>query len=82
MAGQTFRVQLKESVFAEENVEEIAEDKVAAKDKIAFDLTLDYFGKYIWRGQNLSDNSVFQPGLSIGYRSPRRLSNGIRSSTS
>ena len=49
------------SVFAEDNVEEKTDNK------IAFDLSLDYFGKYIWRGQNLSDNSVFQPGFSIGY---------------
>ena len=49
------------SVFAEDDVEETVESK------IAFDLSLDYFGKYIWRGQNLSDKSVFQPGFSIGY---------------
>ena len=40
---------------------------VLAEDKIEFELTADFFGKYIWRGQNLSDDPVFQPGLSIGY---------------
>lgn len=38
----------------------------SAQDEIAIDLTADYFGKYIWRGQNLVDDPVFQPGLSIG----------------
>jgi hypothetical protein len=38
-----------------------------AEDEIGFELSADYFGKYIWRGQNLSDDPVFQPGLSIGY---------------
>jgi hypothetical protein len=38
-----------------------------AEDKIDFEITADYFGKYIWRGQNLSDDPVFQPGLTIGY---------------
>jgi hypothetical protein len=31
---------------------------------IDFELTADYFGKYIWRGQNLVNESVFQPGIS------------------
>ena len=38
-----------------------------AAEEVDFEITADYFGKYIWRGQNLSDDSVFQPGLSIGY---------------
>jgi uncharacterized protein (TIGR02001 family) len=29
------------------------------------DLSLDYASKYIWRGQVLSDESVFQPGVSV-----------------
>ena len=39
-----------------------------AEDKIDFEITADYFGKYIWRGQNLSDDPVFQPGLSASYK--------------
>ena len=39
-----------------------------ADDKIDFEITADYFGKYIWRGQNLSDDPVFQPGLSASYK--------------
>ncbi len=40
---------------------------VFAENEVGFELTSDYFGKYIWRGQNLSDDPVFQPGLSISY---------------
>ena len=39
-----------------------------AEDKIDFEITADYFGKYIWRGQNLSDDPVFQTGLSASYK--------------
>ena len=35
---------------------------------IGFDITADYFGKYIWRGQNLNDDPVFQPGISVSYK--------------
>ena len=38
-----------------------------AEDKISFDVSADYFGKYIWRGQNLNDDPVFQPGASLGW---------------
>jgi hypothetical protein len=31
---------------------------------VDFELTADYFGKYIWRGQNLDNEPVFQPALS------------------
>ena len=41
---------------------------VTAGDKIDFEITADFFCKYIWRGQNLSDDPVFQPGLSAGYK--------------
>ena len=41
---------------------------VIAEDKIDFEVTADYFGKYIWRGQNLSDDPVFQPGISFSYK--------------
>ncbi len=37
------------------------------KSIFEYEFTADYFGKYIWRGQNLSDDPVFQPGLSISY---------------
>ncbi len=40
---------------------------VFAEGKIDFELRADYFGKYIWRGQNISDDPVFQPSISAGY---------------
>jgi len=39
-----------------------------ADDKVDFQLTADFMGKYIWRGQNLSDDPVFQQGLSASYK--------------
>ncbi len=39
----------------------------SAEDEITFELTADYFSKYIWRGQNLNDDPVFQPGISAAY---------------
>ena len=35
--------------------------------KIEFEVTTDYYGKYIWRGQNISDDPVFQPGASLSW---------------
>jgi hypothetical protein len=40
---------------------------VFAEDGIDFELTSDFFSKYIWRGQNLNDDTVFQPGISATY---------------
>jgi len=37
------------------------------KSIFEYEFTADYVGKYIWRGQNLSDDPVFQPGLSIAH---------------
>ena len=39
-----------------------------AAEEVDFEITADYFGKYIWRGQNLSDDPVFQPGISASYK--------------
>jgi hypothetical protein len=41
---------------------------VFAEDKVNFELRADYFGKYIWRGQSLSDDPVFQPSVSANIR--------------
>ena len=35
--------------------------------EIGFEVTTDFFNKYIWRGQNLVDDWVFQPGVSATY---------------
>jgi hypothetical protein len=34
-------------------------------NEIHCSVTADYFGKYIWRGQNVSNRSVFQPSVSL-----------------
>jgi hypothetical protein len=41
---------------------------VFAEESIDFELRADYFGKYIWRGQNISDDPVFQPSISACYK--------------
>lgn len=39
-----------------------------AEDKIEFGLTSDFYSKYVWRGQLLNDDFVFQPGISASYK--------------
>lgn len=41
---------------------------VLAEEEVSIDLTADFYGKYIWRGQNLTDEPVFQPGVSASYK--------------
>ena len=38
------------------------------ESELDFELTVDYVSKYIWRGQNISDDPVFQPGLGASYK--------------
>jgi len=40
-----------------------AEDEAASKG-IGIDVTADFYSKYVWRGQILTDDWVFQPGAS------------------
>jgi hypothetical protein len=40
----------------------------SAEDKVAVGVTADVFSKYIWRGQNVVDDWVLQPGASVGYK--------------
>lgn len=37
------------------------------KDEIGFEATADFANKYIWRGQNLVDDWVLQPGAVVSY---------------
>ncbi|MBN1125976.1 MAG: hypothetical protein JXA82_13290 [Sedimentisphaerales bacterium] len=37
--------------------------------KLEFGVGVDYFSKYIWRGQNLQDDGAIQPSLSFSYGS-------------
>lgn len=39
-----------------------------AEDEVSIGATADIFSKYVWRGQNLVDDWVLQPGASIGYK--------------
>jgi hypothetical protein len=41
------------------NTDSMAEDQVFSAD-----ISVDYYGKYIWRGQNVNDESVLQPNVS------------------
>lgn len=36
----------------------------SAEDMLDFEVTADFFSKYIWRGQNLNDEPLFQPSIS------------------
>ena len=36
--------------------------------KIEFEVTADFYSKYIWRGINVNDDYVFQPGISATYK--------------
>jgi hypothetical protein len=38
-----------------------------AEDEVSLEITTDLFSEYVWRGQNLVDDWVFQPGFSVGY---------------
>lgn len=40
---------------------------VCAEEAIGIDITADFYSKYIWRGQNLNDDYVFQPGANITW---------------
>ncbi len=50
-------------VWAEEK-----EESSAKEDGVEVGVTADFFSKYVWRGQNLVDNWVFQPGVNVGYK--------------
>ena len=41
--------------------------KADADDKVTVGVSADFYGKYVWRGQDLVDGWVFQPGASVGY---------------
>lgn len=45
----------------------IAASATLEAGEIGFEITADFYSKYIWRGQNLSDDPVFQPSISAGY---------------
>ncbi len=45
---------------------ETARAEEQAKEQVVkFGISADYYTKYIWRGQNVDDKSVFQPAVSV-----------------
>jgi uncharacterized protein (TIGR02001 family) len=40
---------------------------MSAEDDIRVEVAADFFSKYIWRGQNITDDWVFQPGVTVSY---------------
>ncbi len=44
-----------------------AGSSMADGDSIGVDFTADFMSKYVWRGQNLNNNFVFQPGVEITF---------------
>ncbi len=40
-----------------------------AEGDVSFEVTTDFFSKYVWRGQNVTDDWVLQPGFSATYKS-------------
>ncbi|AQT69318.1 hypothetical protein STSP2_02507 [Anaerohalosphaera lusitana] len=40
----------------------------AADDELGFDVTGGFFSKYVWRGQLITDDYVFQPDISVSYK--------------
>lgn len=39
-----------------------------AEDDLSVGVSADFFSKYVWRGQNVTDDWVFQPGVSVTYQ--------------
>jgi len=39
-----------------------------AEDEVSIGASADIFSKYVWRGQNLVNDWVLQPGASVGYK--------------
>ncbi len=39
-----------------------------AENELETSLTTDYFSKYVWRGQNVVDEPVFQPSINMSYK--------------
>jgi hypothetical protein len=53
------------SLFTLATIGGLCDSAYASEDKFDLAVTADYFSKYIWRGQNLNDRSVFQPSVSV-----------------
>ena len=49
------------TIFANNNT-------LKAEGDVSIGASVDFFSKYIWRGQNLVDDWVLQPGANISYK--------------
>jgi len=45
----------------------ISNRTLKAEDDVSVGVTADFFSKYVWRGQDLVDDWVLQPGVSVGF---------------
>jgi len=43
-------------------------EKLKAEEDISIGSSADFFSKYVWRGQNLVDDGVLQPGAYVSYK--------------
>ena len=46
----------------------ISNQTLKAEDDISIWASADFYSKYVWRGQNLVNDWVHQPGASVGYK--------------
>ena len=46
------------------SAQELAARESSTAPEISVEFSSDFYGKYVWRGQNLNDDPVYQPGLS------------------
>jgi hypothetical protein len=53
------------TLAAAEDEESIQKDN---DEGVQVGATADFFSKYVWRGQNIVDNWVFQPGANVSYQ--------------
>ena len=45
---------------------------------IEFGITADFYSKYIWRGQNLNDDYIFQPSIRLDSNYESELCNACQ----
>lgn len=50
------------------NVMACSAGNILGHDKVVIELTADFMSKYIWRGQDITDDPVFQSSISVSYK--------------
>ncbi len=61
-------VLLIDSTFAQDIQEPVLEEQETERWNISAGGTVDFYSKYIWRGQNLVDDPVLQPGAYVSAK--------------